>query len=68
MPTYKGEVLADPDPETDFPFIAMITDDEGEIVGDFPVRTLADGEAKVAEVLASLRRLADEEAKNAKRS
>lgn len=63
MITYKGEVVPSPDP--DFPFTAMITDDEGEVVGDFPVRTLADGEAKVAEVLTELRRLATEETSNA---
>jgi hypothetical protein len=33
--------------DDDFPFIAMISDQDGNGVGEFPVRTRADGEAKI---------------------
>ena len=52
MARYMGEVV--PSTDDDFPFIAMISDEEGNVVAEFPVRTAADGEAKIAEVLADL--------------
>lgn len=52
MATYTGEVIATTD--DDFPFMAIITDDAGEVIGEFLVRTIADGEAKVAEMLQEL--------------
>ncbi len=53
MAVYSGEVIATTD--EDFPFMAIITDDEGIVVGEQLVRTQADGEAKVVEMLRDLR-------------
>jgi hypothetical protein len=52
MATYTGEVIATTD--DDFPFMAIITDDDGKVIGEFPVRTEADGEAKVMAMLRDL--------------
>ena len=52
MATYKGEVVRTTD--DDFPFAAIISDQDGNVVGEYPVRTRADGEAKVHEVLKKL--------------
>ncbi|HYN00090.1 MAG TPA: hypothetical protein VET25_10115 [Aestuariivirgaceae bacterium] len=49
-----GEVV--PSTDDDFPFIAMISDEDGNVVGEFPVRTAADGEAKIVEALADLKK------------
>lgn len=59
MAIYKGEVVASTD--EDFPYAAVISDDTGKVVGEFPVRTIADGEAKIVEVLADLKKAAVEE-------
>jgi hypothetical protein len=61
MAVYKGEVVSSSDP--DFPFSAMISDQDDNVVGDFPVRTQADGEAKIVEVLADLKKRDEEEGK-----
>jgi len=53
MAIYTGEVIATTD--EDFPFMAIITDDDGKVVGEFPVRTEADGEAKIMEMLRDLK-------------
>ena len=45
MAKYFGEVVQGSD--DDFPFIAMISDQDGNVVGEFPARTRADGEAKI---------------------
>jgi hypothetical protein len=66
MAIYIGEVVLGS--EKDFPFIAMISDEDGNVVGEFPVRTRADGEAKIVEVLDELKRRADEDEANAPRS
>ena len=58
MTIYAGEVIDSTN--SDFPFIAVITDDAGMVVGEFSVRTVADGEAKIMEVL---KMLEDEAAK-----
>jgi hypothetical protein len=47
--------------DDDFPFLALISDHEGNVVAQFAVRTEADGEAKIAEAIADLKRR-DEEA------
>ena len=52
MATYTGDVIATKD--DDFPFMAIITDGNGDVVGEHPVRTQADGEAKVLELLREL--------------
>ncbi len=52
MATYTGDVIATED--DDFPFMAIITDEEGTVVGERPVRTEADGEAMVMELLREL--------------
>ena len=52
MATYTGDVIATAD--DDFPFMAIITDQEGAVVGEYPVRTQADGEAKIMEMLREL--------------
>ena len=52
MAIYKGDVIDSP--LEDFPFMAIIYDETGTVVGEFPVRTRTDGEAKVAEALKEL--------------
>jgi len=44
----------------------MISDEDGNVVGEFPVRTAADGEAKIVEALADLKKRdeRDEEARS----
>lgn len=53
MENYTGNVIDTTD--DDFPFMAIVTDEDGTVVGEFPVRTKADGEAKVMEMLRDLR-------------
>ena len=60
---YKGEVVPGPDPN--FPFIAIISDQDGNVVGEFPVRTEADGEAKIVEAIEELKRRINEEGSGA---
>ena len=57
MALYKGEVVASTN--DDFPFAAVISDENGTVVGEFPVRTEADGQAKIIEVLKDLQKAAD---------
>lgn len=52
MATYKGEVIETDD--DDFPFMAIVSDESGTVVGEMPVRTQTDGEAKLVEMLQSL--------------
>ena len=52
-PAYSSEVIASSN--EDFPFLAVITDSAGDVVGEFPVRTEADGQAKIAEMLRDLK-------------
>lgn len=52
MATYTGDVIVTTD--DDFPFMAIITDENGTVVGEQPVRTQADGEAKIIEMLREL--------------
>jgi hypothetical protein len=52
MATYTGAVIATNDDA--FPFMAIITDEAGTVVGEQPVRTQADGEAKIMEMLREL--------------
>ncbi len=58
MPTFTGDVIATED--DDFPFMAIITDEDGTVVGERPVRTEADGEAMVMELLRELQEQATE--------
>ena len=58
MALYVGEVVLGSD--EDFPYVAMISDEDGNVVGEFPVRTRADGEAKIAEVMADLKKRAEQ--------
>ena len=51
-PVYTSEIIASPN--EDFPFMAVITDGAGNVVGEYPVRTEADGQAKIAEMLRDL--------------
>jgi hypothetical protein len=53
MPTYTGTVI-DSD-EDGFPFLAIITDENGDVIGSYPVRTRTDGEAAVADALKELK-------------
>ena len=53
MVNYTGNVIDTTD--DDFPFMAIVTDEDGTVVGEFSVRTKADGEAKVMEMLRDLR-------------
>ena len=52
MPKYSGEVRTNTD--DDFPFIAIVVDEKGNLVGDIPVRTRADGEAAIVEAIKEL--------------
>ncbi|HEY8195078.1 MAG TPA: hypothetical protein VIF13_08510 [Hyphomicrobium sp.] len=52
MASYTGTVI-DSD-EDGFPFLAIITNENGDLVGSYPVRTRTDGEAAVAEALKEL--------------
>jgi hypothetical protein len=58
MPAYTSNVIATED--DDFPFMAIITDETGTVVGEQPVRTQADGEAKVMDMLRELQEIARE--------
>ena len=49
MTIYAGEVHDSPN--QDLPFVAVIKDESGKVIGEYPVRTVADGEAKIVEVL-----------------
>ena len=60
MAIYTGDVITSSNP--DFPFIAVVTDDTGNVVGEFPVRTQADGEAKIMETLRELEAQATQKA------
>ena len=64
---YSGEVIASAT-DTDFPFVAVISDETGQVVGEFRVRTQADGEAKIAEVLTDLKKIAAEGGPDAPRT
>ncbi len=55
MTAYTGNVIETTD--DDFPFMAIVTDEAGTVVGEFPTRTKADGEAKVMEMLRDLKDL-----------
>ena len=55
MTTYTSDVI--PTEDDDFPFMAIVTDAAGTVVGEYPVRTQADGEAKVMEMLRDLQDL-----------
>lgn len=52
-PNYASNVI--PTDDDNFPFMAIVTDDDGNVVADCLVRTQADGEAKILELLRDLR-------------
>ena len=64
MAVYAGEVIPiidDNSPigivsDDDFPFLAVVSDQDGNVVAQFPVRTEADGHAKIEEAMAELKR------------
>ena len=64
MPVYTGNVIPIVDDDSaigvvsddDFPFLAIVSDEAGNVVAQFPVRTEADGYAKVEEAIAELKR------------
>lgn len=58
MATYTGEVIETDD--DDFPFMAIVSDETGTVVGETPVRTQTDGEAKLVEMLQSLAEITKE--------
>ena len=60
MATYSGTVIENTGNE-DFPYLAIISDDTGKVVGEFPVRTTADGDEKIVEALKDLKNMAEEE-------
>ena len=41
--------------DDDFPYLAIVSDQDGNVVAQFPVRTEADGEAKIAEAIVELK-------------
>jgi hypothetical protein len=53
MVKYTGDVIASAN--DDCPFMAIITDESGTVVSECPVRTKADGEAKIMEMLRELK-------------
>ena len=69
MADYTGTVIPVIDDDTaigvvsddDFPFLAIVSDQEGNVVAQFPVRTEADGEAKIVEAIAELKRRDEED-------
>ena len=44
-----------PSDEDGFPFLAVITNEAGDLVGSYPVRTMTDGEAAIADALKELK-------------
>ncbi len=62
MAVYTGAVIPIKDDDTaigvvsddDFPFLAIVSDQDDNVVAQFPVRTEADGAAKVEEAIAEL--------------
>ena len=62
MAVYTGAVIPIKDDDTaigvvsddDFPFLAIVSDQDGNVVAQFPARTEADGAAKVDEAIAEL--------------
>ena len=62
MAVYTGTVIPIKDDDTaigvvsddDFPFLAIVSDQDGNVVAQFPVRAEADGAAKVDEAIAEL--------------
>jgi CBS domain-containing protein len=42
--------------DDDFPFLAIVSDQDGNVVAQFPVRTEADGHAKLEEAITELKR------------
>ena len=63
MAVYTGAVIPITDDDTaigvvsddDFPFLAMVSDQDGNVVAQFPVRTEADGHAKIDEAIAEMK-------------
>ena len=63
MAVYIGAVIPIKDDDTaigvvsddDFPFLAIVSDQDGNVVAQFPVRTEADGHVKVEEAIAELK-------------
>jgi hypothetical protein len=53
MAKYTGDVIASTN--DDFPFMAIVTEESGTVVSECPVRTEADGEAKIMEMLRELK-------------
>ena len=74
MAVYTGAVVPIVDDDSaigivsddDFPFLAVVSDQDGNVVAQFPVRTEADGAAKVEEAIAELKRRDAEDSGNAK--
>jgi hypothetical protein len=68
MSVYTGAVIPIVDDDSpvgvvsddDFPFLAIVSDQDGNVVAQFPVRTEADGHVKVEEAIAELKRLETE--------
>lgn len=64
MAVYTGAVVPIVDDDSpigivsdnDYPFLAVVSDQDGTVVAQFPVRTEADGEAKIEEAIAELTR------------
>ena len=64
MAVYTGEIIPIIDDDSalgkvsddDFPFLAVVSDQDGNVVAQFTVRTEADGQAKIEEALAKLNR------------
>ena len=61
MAIYSGTVIENSGNE-DFPYLAIISDDTGKVIGEFPVRTTADGDEKIVEALQELKDMAEKEA------
>ena len=61
MATYSGQVL--PNTNDDFPYMVIITDEKGTVVGEFETRTKADGEAKIVDALQELAQIAEDAAR-----
>ncbi len=56
MARYSGEVVERLN--NDFPFLVLIYDGTGKIIGEFPVRTKAEGEEKIIVAIDELGKMA----------
>ncbi len=62
MARYRGEVVESLN--NDFRFLALIYNDNGKIIGEFPVRTKAEGEEKIIVAIDEFSKMANSDEPN----